>query len=82
MPIREVTVYWIDAQIELDDLPLEGAMDLHPLERQNRGYLIKDTDGEVVVAFGIIHNPDKSIAAYDKVLVIPKRMVKRIEEVK
>ena len=76
--MKKVIVHWLDAQSE-DMLAIEAAEDLPTLERYNIGYLIAESKDEVRLAFGIVNNPDGSIAMYDKPLVIPRSMILGVE---
>jgi hypothetical protein len=78
--MEKATVHWIDAQVEGDDMPIEGALDLKPLIRENAGYLLEESEEKVILAFGLIKNPNKDIIGYDKILVIPRSMVTEIEK--
>jgi len=78
--MREIKVFWIDARTDNDAVPLEVAENMQPYPRENKGYVIKDNESEIVIAFGLIKNSDGVLIAYDMPTVIPKGLVVKVEE--
>jgi len=74
-----VQVTWEDAGFENSCQLPEDAKKLTPLVRHNVGYLVKKDDHETILAFGII-NDNEGGTTYDGLLVIPAKMVLRINK--
>ena len=70
-----VRVIWQDAGLESMQLSHEEAVTIHPMLRENVGYVARDDSESIILVFGIINDRDKHATVYDQTLVIPQGMV-------
>ena len=78
--MREAKIFWIDARTDNDNVPIEVAEGMQPYPRENKGWIVKDNESEIVIAFGLIRNSEGVLIAYDMPTVIPRGLIVKIEE--
>lgn len=78
--MKLVEVIWMDACIEEAHINKETANALVALERRQVGYLYKETDNEIILAYGVIENFFKGDSALDLAMAIPRGCIKEIRE--
>lgn len=78
--VKIVEIIWMDACAEEAHINLDTANALTPMERKNVGYLLRENDKEVVIAYGLMENFFKGNKAYDLAFAIPRGCIKKIIE--
>ena len=74
-----VEVIWFDAVKEEAHIKIESATQLTSLLRKNVGYVVKETDEEITLTWGIIQNLYHDETALDGGFLIPRCMIKDIK---
>ena len=74
MKAKVVEVKWEDAWIDTEDVLIVEAKRLKPVLRSTVGWLVSESDNEIVLATDIYHTP-KEKDYVNSIMVIPKGMV-------
>ena len=81
--MRIVEVTWLDAWSEQDDVTIEALEGLKPIVRRNVGYLVRETEEEIILAAGVSEKTAKGDPLNPKDtlterLLIPRGVIQQI----
>ena len=77
--LKEVKIIWIDAWGDDAHLELGAVANFIPIERANKGFLIRGDEDKVIITQGTIDNLYAGKTFVDGFVVIPRGMVKSIK---
>jgi hypothetical protein len=73
--MKTVEVRWLDAWNDSEELTAEHAQSLRPIKRRQVGYLLKQSDADIVLAAGVYEQVPGGVDSFCDITVIPMGIV-------